>query len=738
VNLQQKTTAGAAAASPARERAGTGLSPVLTASGIEKSYRRGVWPLRRSRPVLTGADLVLYPGEVVGLVGENGSGKSTLMMILVGALAADAGTVTRNGRLGYCPQEPQVYGRLTCDEHFELFGHAYALRPVEELRSRREIYAALGFERYAHTRADQLSGGTLAKLNLGLALLADPDLLLLDEPYAGFDWDTYLRFWELVAARRAGGRTVLIISHFVVDEDRFDRIVGVRDGAGGATWSAGMSTALFVRRFLSDYARNPVNLLLLVVVPVVFVVVAGGALADSARLLGGAGGGPAVETATAGWAAGFLAATAMYFQVSAAREADRRLVIAGLPAARLVGARLVAGLALALLASTAALVALALRTGVDDLPRVAAGVGMYAVIYLAIGAVVGATVRSQVNGTVLILFVWIVDVFFGPTLSAADSVFTRGLPTHFVSLWMVDLPSRHGGQPGDLGWALVWTAGAAAVAFAVVAGTTRSARSHRRHATPGSVRDQVAAGFGTGWRDWRRNPVLWVLLAVVPAVFVLLSDAITPPGATPATLVEGGRRITEIVDPAHVHAGTMAPIGIASLATLAGLFVVLDAATGDRRLALAGMRTGALLTARLAVVLGAALLATAVSLAVTAAVFIPHQWGVYAVGNALIAITYGLLGVLLGPIFGRVSGVFVAFLVPFLDIGIGQSPMVRGEPAPWALVLPGYGGVRIVIDGALTATFDETGGLLLALAWIVGLALAAAVLFRRIARPAAG
>jgi len=212
----------------AGERAAT--TTVLTASGIEKSYRLGIWPLRRTQQVLRGIDLTLHPGEVVGLVGENGSGKSTLMKVLVGALAADAGTVSRTGRLGYCPQEPQVYGRLTCDEHFELFGHAYRMGPARERESRREIYAALGFERYATTRADQLSGGTLAKLNLGLALLADPDLLLLDEPYAGFDWDTYLKFWDLVAERRGAGRTVLIISHFVVDEDRFDRIVQIRDG----------------------------------------------------------------------------------------------------------------------------------------------------------------------------------------------------------------------------------------------------------------------------------------------------------------------------------------------------------------------------------------------------------------------------------------------------------------------------------------------------------------------------
>jgi ABC-type multidrug transport system ATPase subunit len=173
---------------------------------------------------------VLQPGEVVGLVGENGSGKSTIMKILVGELAADAGTVTRSGVLGYCPQQPVVYDRLTCDEHIELFARAYNMTHEAERRARRDLYASLGFERYAGTRADRLSGGTLAKLNLTLAMLADPQVLLLDEPYAGFDWDTYLRFWDLVAQRRAAGRTVLIISHFVADEQRFDRIVQLCDG----------------------------------------------------------------------------------------------------------------------------------------------------------------------------------------------------------------------------------------------------------------------------------------------------------------------------------------------------------------------------------------------------------------------------------------------------------------------------------------------------------------------------
>jgi ABC-2 type transport system ATP-binding protein len=203
---------------------------VLTATGVKKSYRLGIWPRRHQQPVLRGVDLTLHRGEVVGLVGENGCGKSTLMKILVGSLDADAGAIARTGTLGYCPQEPLVYPRLTCDEHFELFAHAYRISDGQAAESRKALYETLGFTRYAGTRADQLSGGTLAKLNLGLALLADPQILLLDEPYAGFDWDTYLKFWTIVANRRAAGRTVLIISHFLVDEERFDRIVEVKDG----------------------------------------------------------------------------------------------------------------------------------------------------------------------------------------------------------------------------------------------------------------------------------------------------------------------------------------------------------------------------------------------------------------------------------------------------------------------------------------------------------------------------
>jgi hypothetical protein len=259
-----------------------------------------------------------------------------------------------------------------------------------------------------------------------------------------------------------------------------------------------MSTLVFTRRFLTGYVRNPVNLLLLVLVPVVFVVVAAGSLVHAAKLFGSSEA-SAVATATAGWAAGFLAGIAMYFQTAADRAADRGLVIAGLPARRLVTARLGTGFALAGLASAAALAALWARTGIDDPARAAGGTMMFALIYLGIGAVVGALVRNPVNGTVLILFVWILDVFFGPAMStAADQVGTRVLPTHYVTLWMTDLPLRHGGRIGDLGVAAMWTVGALAVAFAVVVAKVRLAHRRRPLATPGSVRDQLVAATRMG------------------------------------------------------------------------------------------------------------------------------------------------------------------------------------------------------------------------------------------------
>lgn len=203
---------------------------VLRIEDLEKSFQRGLSPRRRRTAVLNGATLMVCAGELVGLVGENGSGKSTLMQIVVGMLGRDGGEVERLGRLGYCPQNPLLWEKLTVDEHFALFARAYGLDDEARDRASAGLLEELGFERYRGRRVEELSGGTRQKLNLALALMHEPQVLLLDEPYSGFDWETYLRFWEMSERHRDAGMGILIVSHFLSERERLDRIYELRDG----------------------------------------------------------------------------------------------------------------------------------------------------------------------------------------------------------------------------------------------------------------------------------------------------------------------------------------------------------------------------------------------------------------------------------------------------------------------------------------------------------------------------
>jgi ABC-2 type transport system ATP-binding protein len=205
-------------------------APVLTVNEVTKGFRHGFPGHRSTVAVLRGASLEIGSGELVGLVGENGSGKSVLMKIIVGLLARDGGEVERNGALGYCPQEPLLWEKLTVDEHFRLFARAYELADEEAERAEQAMVDELQFSRYRGYRVEELSGGTRQKLNLALALMHEPALLLLDEPYAGFDWETYLRFWEMAEVRRARGMAILIVSHLLAERERLSRLYTLRDG----------------------------------------------------------------------------------------------------------------------------------------------------------------------------------------------------------------------------------------------------------------------------------------------------------------------------------------------------------------------------------------------------------------------------------------------------------------------------------------------------------------------------
>ena len=177
--------------------------------------------------MLREVNLAVAPGTLVGIVGENGAGKSTLLRILAGELRHNNGTVSISGALGYCPQEVILNGALTVAQHLDLFQAAYHLHGLQRAE---ELVEQLHYTPYLQTMVSALSGGTKQKLNLTLALMHDPAVLLLDEPYQGFDWETYLRFWELTTTLRNRGCSVVVISHLFFDRERFDQLYQLKNG----------------------------------------------------------------------------------------------------------------------------------------------------------------------------------------------------------------------------------------------------------------------------------------------------------------------------------------------------------------------------------------------------------------------------------------------------------------------------------------------------------------------------
>lgn len=199
-----------------------------------------VWKSYGKHEVLRGACLDVPAGALVGVVGENGAGKSTLLRIVSGQMSPDAGVVHRHGPVGYCPQLPLLNDVLTVDQHLRYFQVAYEL---PTLAPAYELLESLGFREPGRRRVADLSGGTRQKLNVTLALMHDPPTVVLDEPYQGFDWDTYLRFWQLAEHMRDRGRSVVVVSHLAHDAERFDLLGKLRDGQVHAVQAVQMHTA---------------------------------------------------------------------------------------------------------------------------------------------------------------------------------------------------------------------------------------------------------------------------------------------------------------------------------------------------------------------------------------------------------------------------------------------------------------------------------------------------------------
>ncbi len=181
-------------------------------------------------------------GEIFGFLGPNGAGKTTTISMICGLLAPDCGTITIEGRpvtagtrdlrrrLGFCPQEIVIWENLTCREQLEFTGHLYDLSPADSRKRAGEILQALGLTDQEGRFAKTLSGGMKRRLNIALALIHRPEILILDEPQAGLDPQSRVLVREYVRSL-GGNMTVILTTHDMEEADRLaDRVAIIDHG----------------------------------------------------------------------------------------------------------------------------------------------------------------------------------------------------------------------------------------------------------------------------------------------------------------------------------------------------------------------------------------------------------------------------------------------------------------------------------------------------------------------------
>jgi ABC-2 type transport system ATP-binding protein len=209
-------------------------TPVIEVEDVRKQFGPTV--------ALGGVTLSVGRGELFGLLGPNGAGKTTLMSILAGLTDPDAGSVRLFGqpfstrdrdlrrRVGLATQDLAVYPELTARENLTFFGKLYGLTGPD-LRNRvDEMLSAVGLTDRADDRAGTFSGGMKRRLNLAVAVVHGPELLLLDEPTTGVDPQSRNHIFERVQALNAAGLTVVYTSHYMEEVQTLCTRIAILDG----------------------------------------------------------------------------------------------------------------------------------------------------------------------------------------------------------------------------------------------------------------------------------------------------------------------------------------------------------------------------------------------------------------------------------------------------------------------------------------------------------------------------
>ena len=204
-----------------------GKSPALAARGVSKSFE--------GRQALSGVDFEVGSGEVVALIGPNGAGKTTLLSILAGISEPDTGEVDGNG-VAWVPQQAALYRRLTVRENLLLFARLQNEAGQTEEPPGQMVARMLELTGLAERAGDQvgtLSGGNQQRVNIAIGLMAEPSVLLLDEPSVGLDPGQRERLWGFVLGLVGEGTAVAFSTHDIQEAERYaQRIVVVAEGEG--------------------------------------------------------------------------------------------------------------------------------------------------------------------------------------------------------------------------------------------------------------------------------------------------------------------------------------------------------------------------------------------------------------------------------------------------------------------------------------------------------------------------
>ena len=209
--------------------------PILELHSIHKSFRRGFFGVRT--PILKGVDLAIERGDIYGFLGHNGAGKSTTMKIILGLLRPDQGHTVVFGergssektraRIGYLGEEVGLYPNLNAMETLLLVGELFRL-PKKIARARAEaLVDQVGLAHASDRRTKQYSKGMRQRLGLATALVNDPELLILDEPYSGLDPIGRRQLRELLLSLKTQGKTIMMSSHIVPDVEAVCDKVGI-------------------------------------------------------------------------------------------------------------------------------------------------------------------------------------------------------------------------------------------------------------------------------------------------------------------------------------------------------------------------------------------------------------------------------------------------------------------------------------------------------------------------------